>query len=478
MSFGHAKLPARQKVILACMFGGIVFSMLILLGFEQYIYPYNPNGSNLLEVTQAGDVVQDGKRIAHLDANQVVKLALVDPTITADPLAINLTLHFADQAAAQAVQPELISIQGAGGAQFSWPSPDTLSIISPSYSPESYTALEVSATAGFFHPGIRWYAATAIERLSIYDGMALGLLIFLLCLWEMHRVLWRPPWKASQMLNTPPLGLTPIQLAILHHGTIEPIDFVAFFYYLAEQGYVQIVEQMGGVLFVRTGKREGLTPHELGLMTIIFPDDTRPTYLGELVTRLNEELFSAVVSQLYVEIYNTFNTRRFFKENPRIAHIRFKTLGIVFQATGLLTIIGYSVSLLAAYPVLLPVGMGVYLGGLYIYARAQRIVPYSPDAASYLTECAAFTQYLSAPHPIGSEAGQGDLFYRYVPYAISARVAPEWLARFENTPWFIPKWYANESEDIMDPATFVNRVAAASDMLSKVMVKIKDPNAD
>ncbi len=467
------QVKLRISIALACA----VFVVVGFVAWNSRVEPFDVSDTTPLQVTSVGDIIQSGHTIARLATDGTIKLPLISPTLDSETTPLNLTLQFSSDAHSTVI-PRLISIQGNDTVQYSWPAGTTLLINSAGYSPESYTTLVLTPSSGYFHPGISWYIRSGVHRISIFLGIILALLILGLAWWMMHRALRRPPWFASQQLNIPPLGLSPIQLAILHHSTIEPIDFVSFLISLADRGYLQIIEHPEGVVFARTSLKEGLESYEVGWLTILFPDDTRPTYLHKLIETLNRELFSAAVSQLYVEIYNTFNSRRFFTENPRIAHVRFKTIGILAQAVGLLLVLISAFGWLSEYPVLFPFGIGVFVSGLYIYRRAAFVVLFTPDAAAYITECAAFTSYLSSPHQIGAEGSQGSLFYTYVPYALAAGVTEQWLARFNGAPWYIPKWYLNSSEDIIDPATFLNHVGLLANELAKLMIKVKDPNAD
>jgi Predicted membrane protein (DUF2207) len=450
-----------------------------ILGFLTYRARLHPvDLAQTIDITQNGTAEQNGFPIARLRSDKVLAIPLITPDTVADATDLDVLVHFHFANASSTVKPQFVSIQGDDAVAFTWLSDTDLKINTGSYEPDSQSYVFLDGSEGAFQPGLDWQLSAAFQYLTLWDGAWLALVCIALAWFVMRRAIRAPSWKYETVLPQPPEGMSPAELAVLHHGSLESDDFVAFIFHLAERGYMHIVQREQEVLFLRTSLRGGLTPYEEGLLSILFPIENRPVYLSALVQSLKEELFSAAVSQLYVEVYASFNGRQFFAENPRSTHLRYKTTAILMQAFSLVMLVAAALGLHRLCPALLPIGLGLYVAGFITYRYARRTVRYSANATQYVSEAAAFVGYLTVPRPIGPEGGRGELFYHFVPYALAVRSVPEWLARFDSLALVVPSWFVVDEGALVDPADFVERVGVIANVLSKTFQTIKDPNAD
>ncbi len=279
----------------------------------------------------------------------------------------------------------------------------------------------------------------------------------------------------------PPGDLHPLELAILHHGALTPVDLAAFLYNLVERGYVQLINhgEDEGVLFLKTSKEDGLAQYERNFLLLLFPDGTEPVRLQSVIQGLNQELFSAVVSQLYVDIYDGFSRRGFFNETPRAVHLRYKTVGILVQTTGLAIALFAFLFLMGPLPGTIIVGGALYLVGYVVYYVGYRIVPLSRLGKELVSQSAEFRSFLTNPAALPWAAVNSNLFFQYAPYALALGCAQGWLQRFrEHTRWEIPDWYTDLENQLVHPDVFVNQIDAIGAAIGLAMQSVKDPNVD
>jgi hypothetical protein len=460
--------------------GGVILLILVAM-FWQAVQKAPLNLTKPVKITSQGIAVQDEVRIGIVrstHAGQTIRIPLIDPKTTQEPTSYGQFIHFDTPNAKSAITPIFISIQGTGGMEAEWASDQDLYVVIDYGVPDAYIALDLFTPDTFFHPTFFNRIVDGLLSFNLVWGIILGLVLFILIALFVRLRTRQPEWKATGISHSPPEGLSPIELAIVHHSTVRPMDLLALIYELAERGFVQIVDQRGEALFIRTKKETDLTPYEQGLLAILFPSTNGvPVKMSDILASLNQELFSAVVSQYYINLYAAFTTKGYFRDNPRFIHLRYKTAGIIFQFIGLLLAVLGAFSLNAEIPGSLPLGIGVYLSGMLLYQAGYRVVPLSANGRIFLTECANFMAYLTHESPIGVEGVQGYLFYKLLPYALVTDTAPYWFRRFAQIRWYVPDWYSTDAA-IFTPEEFLVQIDKTVDTFAHLMVTVKDPNAD
>lgn len=438
-----------------------------------------------LEVDKRGAVYQ-GSRLVGLfrlraDGAQVLRLPLITPHEQQTPLTQSLLLTFNQKDAESVLQSQVNSIEGAGPFSVEWKNNSLLQVTLLAANPEGYPLLEIVAPSEYFSLPLFNVLMDKIANLAIWWWIGFGLLLLAGTLGYGALRTHQLSWRMAKERPMPPGDLHPLELAILHHGALTPVDLAAFLYNLVERGYVQLINhgEDEGVLFLKTSKEEGLSAYERNFLLLLFPEGTQPVRLQTVIEGLNQELFSAVVSQLYVDMYDSFSKRGFFLETPRAVHLRYKTVGILLQIAGLAIALLSLIFLMKELPGLVIVGSSFYLVGYIIYHMGYRIVPLSRLGNELVGQSAEFRSFLVNSEPLPWAAVQSNLFFQYVPYALVLGCGQEWLNRFrEHTRWEIPEWYTDLENQLVHPDKFVNQIDAIGATLGMVMQSVRDPNVD
>ena len=188
------------------------------------------------------------------------------------------------------------------------------------------------------------------------------------------------------------------------------------------------------VLFLRTSKSEGLQAVERGLIAVLFPEENQVTYLNDIFSQLNQELFAAMLTQLYLEEYSALKQSHFLQEG-------------VQRASG--------------------------LRGWFFKNWKTSPLQLSVVGSEHLTEIEKFIAYLNSSEPFINQDG-GQLFYTYLPYAIVSDSELNWWRRFSTANWAFPNWYADQALELT-PQLLLGGIQAAADDLFRVINSVEVP---
>ncbi len=453
------------------------FGALVLMGYLFWPAAVSPYVGGDLMVTNQGAVQTDKSlTIARTQNGTDLVIPLTDPAKPVDQY-VTFSLRF-QMPAEDHSQISFVTLQGNNVVATTWLDSQTLFVAStqPLLSEAKPTML-VHVPSGFFHPGFRERVQAAVRNVHTAVAGAIGLLVLLLCVLYVVSKTRRQHWHADAEIPLPPAGVTPVQLAILHHSSIRAQDLTALLLDLSRRGSFDVIDRGDMTLFLRHTEGEDLSSYERGFMTLLFSEEKHAD-LQAVLEKLDKELFSAAVSQIYIDAYNTFQERLYYKENPRIAHLRMKTIGILFQAVGLVGLVFGVFGVAASYSLLYWLAAALYLGGLLTFHFASRTNPLSTVGRAVVGECAAFAVFLTNSQPLVGDDSHGKVFFDYLPYALALGVEVPWLARFRNHAMYLPEWFSGSDETIMSPEHFLAAFRRVSAVVAEHMEAVKDPNAD
>jgi hypothetical protein len=336
--------------------------------------------------------------------------------------------------------------------------------------------LRMTAEEGYFElPLIRRVNAAARD-LSAPAAIALSSVLLIIVI-ALLRLATRKPGSPSNEFRTNSAGLSSVQLAVLDHGSVTSVDFSAFLLELAQKGAFDVIDQDGYVVFLRRRLPVDLTPYERGMLQVLFPDEGVKIDLHSMIAELDEELFSAAVSNLYVEVYNSFNDRNFFQENPRFTHLRFKLLAILMQFCGLIIVCGeVLVGLGSLTPVVFGFGLALYISGIVLFWYSPQLIQLSAEGRIVFQGAQAFRNFLCGAG--GRVQMATEHFFQYLPHAIVVGATDTWLARFRDRFIYLPDWYISADVTVASPERFIAAFQSISDQVATKMTRVKDPNAD
>lgn len=252
-----------------------------------------------------------------------------------------------------------------------------------------------------------------------------------------------------EYLEEPPDTLPPGVLGTLLDEKAEMRDVVATIIDLARRGHVRIEESaakgllgLGSSDFVfhrEAGTPDGLNPVETEILSGIFRGGGNSVELSDLREKFYTRLPS-IQSNLYSEMVN----RGFFRANPNTVRTMWRAIGGGLLAAAFL--IGIFVSgAFAGYSSLLPcVFGGIGLMGLSALIAAGAMPAKTRKGAESAARWAAFRTYMERIDKLADLSQAGELFEKYLPYAIAFGIKESWIHRFAQNPttprpiWYVP----------------------------------------
>lgn len=258
---------------------------------------------------------------------------------------------------------------------------------------------------------------------------------------------------------TPPKGVQPGMVGTIIDETANPIDVSATVIDLAVRGFLQIEEQDGSGLFSRTDwtltrlvppEGERLLPYERTVLEGVFSGRGDQVDLSELKNHFASTLKTAQ-SQMYREVVQ----RGWFRSSPQTQRGVWQGLGVVVAGLGALVLFygkGAMSALLGhGFSGGIALGVGLVLAGAITWVLGGKMAAKTGEGSAVLAQSLGFKEYLTT-----AEAGQiafeeaGNIFSRYLPYAVVFGVADRWTKTFAevaraaeaaNQSLIMPTWY-------------------------------------
>lgn len=262
----------------------------------------------------------------------------------------------------------------------------------------------------------------------------------------------RVPWRHREPVAvraTPPSELRPGELGTLLDERANVVDVTATIVDLAVRGHLRIEEvdhggtSSGGdwrLVRADVPPPEALADYEQTLLQATFDDGEQVT-LSELRQGFRQDL-SRVQGELYAEV-----TRRgWFRGNPRSVRRRWAGFGFLLLLIGAVATFA-----LARWTHLGLLGLALVVSAVVLLVVSPRMPARTARGTALLAQAKGFRLYLES-----ADAGQlrlkdgvgdgGDVYSRYLPYAIVFGVAPQWTQTFARlaaggAAVALPTWY-------------------------------------
>ncbi|MBU6389249.1 DUF2207 domain-containing protein [Patescibacteria group bacterium] len=486
-------LPASRRAAIALpvsvfllVFAGALLAVILATFILQTVLSgrqLEPTPSTVT-INRNGSVYQGDRLVGWATgtaAGTQVSLSLEDASDT--DLGYNLRLNLPAGVNTSQVTAQFISIQSSAGMTAQPVTSTMLAISTVPLIPESHTRLSLSFTAGSLR--IPWYITLGsfIKTISPLTALTFTLLLFLLTYLYFLIVTKRPRPPASLApFPSPPGGLRPLEMSIILTGTVSETGVAALVYNLAQRGYWHIIRQGDEVFFLRRATDKQLLPYEEKIVNLFSPIGQPPFSLSEVVDSITGDIFSDLVGTIYIEMYDRLTQWGYFRENPRLLHLRYKTIGIILQFGGLIqAAVSYFLFNNQA-PALVILGLAFYIVGVLVYTAGYRILPLNRLGKRLTVECLRFKQYISDPKPINEEEGtdglQTSLLYDYLPYALVTGTVRGWFNRFAGQPLYVPSWYSSSFDYTLTPEQFISQIEEIISGWGNVFIQQKDPNVD
>lgn len=484
MSILYTSAMQRLLLIVGVTMGVVLGVLLVLLWRSEHL-AQPVIGGEVVVLQQDGQLVQGEHLVGLAEGSGDGEMVAIPLARPGGEAVVTGSLEVAFPAPAEGlVQVIPSSIEGSDVITVTWVTENKLRITLLEALSEGYPTVLIRLPKDFVTPSFFVGSVAYLHSLPITQWL-MGCVIFLVVVFSFAYLRTRPVTFTGkgEEIPQPPGDLRPIELALLHHGVVRPSDMAALFYSLAERGYLEIIDhgdETEEVLFLRSRGDDGLTTYEKNFLLMLFTQGMKPIRLSQVLASLNQELFSAVAGQLYVEVYDSFAARGFFRDTPRAIHLRYKTTGIVLQSVALVLALVVLFGVIQTFPALLVIAGTLYVAGALTFRIGYRVIPLSRLGWQLVRKATAFVRYLRSPEPFVWGVGpDSDTFYRYIPFALVAEEVPAWYARFRNYKrWEIPGWYTDIDDLVVTPEKFVSQVGVVATVLAEAVSEVKDPNVD
>lgn len=248
-----------------------------------------------------------------------------------------------------------------------------------------------------------------------------------------------------EYIEQPPDDLPPGILGTLLDEKADMRDVVATIIDLARKGALSIEETgntgllgLGGSDFVfkKSPNPPELNPVEQQVMRGIFKG------------RLEVEL-SALRNDFYTRLpkiqrglYKEMVSRKFFRSNPDTTRKIWRGLGLAL-IFGSVFLGGFAAAVLSGFTSMLPCLIGaLLLVGIAMVVAGGAMPAKTAKGAEAAERWSAFKRYLSRIEQMADMEQVGELFERYLPYAVAFGIKESWINKFKAYPGTpVPGWY-------------------------------------
>ncbi len=250
-----------------------------------------------------------------------------------------------------------------------------------------------------------------------------------------------------EYVEQPPDDLPPGVLGTLVDEKADMRDVVATIIDLGRKGALSIEETgrtglfgLGASDFVfkkAPNPPSGLNPVETAVIKGIFRGGRDSIELSDLRNKFYTEL-PGIQRKLYKEMVS----RQFFRSNPDTTRKIWRGIGLAL-IFGAVFLGGFVAAALSTYTSMLPCVIGaLVLIGLAMVIAGGAMPAKTAKGAEAAQRWNAFKNYLSRIDQMADLEKVGELFERYLPYAIAFGIKETWINKFKaypSTP--VPGWY-------------------------------------
>ncbi len=283
-------------------------------------------------------------------------------------------------------------------------------------------------------------------------ALALAVLVFgVLGVYLLWGRLGRDPktGPVPSYLSVPPSDLSPGIVGALVDEKVDLQDIMAVLMDLATRGYVQMEEQEVKGFIRKTstftfhrveGSGEPERDYEQDLLRAVF-GRKQSVDLDDLQYKFYDE-----IPKLKRAIYNALVTEGLFPRNPNAVRSRWMVLGI----GGVVLSFGGGFCSLAAVGSYAPAIICLFVASgvvsLTLIAVGQAMPVKSQRGAEEAAKWKAFKAYLTKIENLENMEEAGDIFNRYLPYAVAFGIEKLWIRTFAKYPatpiphWYFPYW--------------------------------------
>ncbi|MDQ2683074.1 MAG: DUF2207 domain-containing protein, partial [Chloroflexota bacterium] len=251
--------------------------------------------------------------------------------------------------------------------------------------------------------------------------------------------------ELASYLSEPPDDLPPGAAGALVDEVVNERDIVATLVDLGRRGVLNIKEETEGTLFKRRDYKielkeptATLRPFEQTFVTAILgnAEPGASADLGDAKASFNSKV-SSIKNQMYEELVK----RGYFPVSPQTTRSRYQGVAstVLIGGAVLLAILGKWVFGISGWVVLPIAALAIVFIALYQISKfmPRKTLPGAESAAKWR----AFKRYLADLDQNRATEGSGELFEKYLPYAVAFGLEESWVSKFAEAGAPAPEWY-------------------------------------
>lgn len=241
-------------------------------------------------------------------------------------------------------------------------------------------------------------------------------------------------------LSEPPDELPPAVAGTLIDEQADMQDVVSTLLSLAQNGYLTMEETKNDHIFTLTGKdRHGLRPYEKQFIKAFFKNKQ-----SRSLTSLRYK-FAQSLGPIQNALYDEMVREKLFNHSPESVRMIYRVLAIGSTAVvGGLTlvlapvIVGETAAGFAMCP-----AIAIGISGVALLFAAGHMPAKTVQGAQAAARWGAFKTYLKEIEKYTNLQEAGDIFEKYLPYAVAFGLERSWIRKFAAVPTTpVPTWYA------------------------------------
>ena len=274
-------------------------------------------------------------------------------------------------------------------------------------------------------------------------AITLPSLAVLLLLFIIYKELLVRVDKPDKPIESPPMSLPPAIVGVIVKQKIGPREVAATLIDLSLRGDIIILDKERSFVFGKNKLEESLMGYEKILLSKIF-SDAMTADKTQFDTQVNKYLYSKKISAFYYLIQTMAQRLGYLRPNYRKIKSRYSLTAIIIFLIGIGGFLHKIMMSSTEPPYSLFFWIGMIVTGVIIFALADYVPLRTKLGRGAASDWLAFKKYLSDSELIQEDDRSGDLFVRYLPYAIVLDCEAEWARRFANHNFVSPEWFVSD----------------------------------
>lgn len=400
--------------------------------------------------------------------------------------AIEVRLHLPKAVKKEEIRPYYYAVHGVSGANVFQLDEKTLVYQANDLAPAATFTAVADLPQGVIEFPFLSRFSYSLANMDAYNWLAVSFLPFLLTLLYLFILYWRGvrEWrlpKVKEVLESPPDQLSPAEVAVLVEGKISNRAISAIILDLAQRNYLNIAKKEEDFVFVKKRGLElrslleskDLRNYEKILLDKIFSQQYAKTSKADILFRVSHHVFSRKIAQVYVDIYETINSRGYFSKDPAKMHLNYRSFGLMMF---FIAFMGLMAGLfLSIEPKFFLVFWLMMLFTAMLIIKMSNFITFKNQAGQQaVLKWLAFKNYLTSQEPINVTVGKSELLQKYLPYAVALGCEVEWSKRFTFDSFVAPEWYIS-MEPVYSLHDLTQGLFPIIGYVSKLLVESREP---